>query len=691
MAKESFTTDSNKVKSVGGLNARSNKDLEIIEKERVEALEPEENKTEENLSMLAAALHKLWGEAKLAKLPVEERLAACNRMLEGEYGASKLTAIKTIGGSEAYIRLGARKKRDAYSWIMDILKPSGDRIWTLEATPLPELPPEEESEIALEVVEGLKNQVIAMANAQGVIPPSPEEFEVMVEEVVGDGSEEISKALSEEADKRMEKMALKIEDQMVEGGWFKTFKEVVDDITGYPAGIMKAPVLRNIPTEVWGQDPESGKWESSVAEKVTPNFDRVSPWDFYPEGDADTVNGGFCFERHRMTRKDLNALLGVPGYKDEAIRKVLREYGDGGLREWLWTDTERIRLKDSSWNILRSKRIDALEFWGSIQGKHLLDFGLTEEQVPDEDLDYEINAWVIGNEIIKAVLSPDKLGKKPYFPTSFEKIPGQIWGKGVPEVLEDLQQVYNSSARALANNIAIASGPQVEVDTDRVGIGADIKNIVPWKVWPSTNQMMSNSPAVRFYQPPLHAQQLIAVMEKWERLADSDSGIPSYAHGDPRVGGAGNTASGLSMMMTAAARGIKNVIQNIDLDQISPVVEQMYNHNMRYDPDDRIKGDAKVKAGGSHSVIAQEQLAMRRKDLLAATANDIDMAIMGLEGRKKQLEEAFKSVEMDPSKMMMGDTSGPPIQQQGPPAGENAQLPGGVGDQGGRSENIVSE
>ena len=53
-----------------------------------------------------------------------------------------------------------------------------------------------------------------------------------------------------------------------------------------------------------------------------------------------------------------------------------------------------------------------------------------------------------------------------------------------------------------------------------------------------------------------------------------------------------NTASGLSMMMTAAARGIKNVVQNIDIDIMSPAVEQMYDYNMQFDPDETLKGDA---------------------------------------------------------------------------------------------------
>ena len=50
---------------------------------------------------------------------------------------------------------------------------------------------------------------------------------------------------------------------------------------------------------------------------------------------------GEMIERHRLSREDLSAMIGVEGYSDAAIRAVLDEYGAGGLHEWLWIDTEK--------------------------------------------------------------------------------------------------------------------------------------------------------------------------------------------------------------------------------------------------------------------------------------------------------------------------------------------------------------
>jgi len=57
-----------------------------------------------------------------------------------------------------------------------------------------------------------------------------------------------------------------------------------------------------------------------------------------------------------------------------------------------------------------SELIDALQYWGSVQGQLLLDWGLTEEEIPDPLMDYPIEGWVVGHWVIKAAINPDPLG-----------------------------------------------------------------------------------------------------------------------------------------------------------------------------------------------------------------------------------------------------------------------------------------
>jgi hypothetical protein len=290
---------------------------------------------------------------------------------------------------------------------------------------------------------------------------------------------------------------------------------------------------------------------------------------------------------------------------------------------------------------------DALEFWGKVSGKMLREWGLSEEDVPDDAREYDANVWMVGNIVIKAVLNYDPLGEKPYAKTSFIKCPGAFWGKGIPEIIEDLQGVCNAAARALVNNMGISSGPQVEVNVERLPPNEDITQLAPWKIWQTINDPVgSSAPAIRFTQPDSRASELMAVYEKFSRLADDNSGIPAYVYGDLNVQGAGRTSSGLSMLMGAAGKGIRQVVMHIDTDVVKPIVMRQFVYNMRYDEDESIKGDVEVIAKGAINLAVKETVNIRRIEFLNATANPVDLEILGKEGRASILREVAKGLQM---------------------------------------------
>jgi hypothetical protein len=333
---------------------------------------------------------------------------------------------------------------------------------------------------------------------------------------------------------------------------------------------------------------------------------------------------------------------------------------------------------------------NALEFWGKVSGKMLREWGMAEQDVPDESREYDANVWVVGNHVIKAVLNYDPLGEKPYSKTSFVKTPGAFWGRGIPEIIADIQDVCNAAVRALVNNMGIASGPQVEVNLERLPPNENISQMHPWKIWQVLNDPLgSSAPAVRFNQPTDNSQMLMAVYERFSRLADDHSGIPAYIYGDTDVQGAGRTASGLSMLMGSAGKGIRQVVMHIDADVIKPVVRRQFMYNMRYDPDKSIKGDAQIVPRGSVNLAVRETVNVRRIEFLGATANPIDTQILGLEGRAAVLREVAKGLQMPvddivPSreKMAFAAKMQPPM-----PAGMSASGEAAPADVGGAPQS----
>jgi hypothetical protein len=195
--------------------------------------------------------------------------------------------------------------------------------------------------------------------------------------------------------------------------------------------------------------------------------------------------------------------------------------------------------------------------------------------------------------------------------------------------------------------MGIASGPQVEVTRDRLAEGEVITKMFPWKIWQTkTDPMCSGQPAIRFNQPEDRSGQLMAVYERFARMADEQSGIPAYVYGDGQVGGAGRTASGLSMLMGSAGKGIRQTIMHIDFDVIGPTVTAQYIWNMQYIDDESIKGDCEVIPRGAVTLANREQLNVRRVEFLQATANPIDSQIVGVKGRAAILREVAKGLAM---------------------------------------------
>lgn len=586
---------------------------------------------------MVSYLKECWDASRIAKKPIEHIMLRAMRQRNGEYEADKLQQIKGQGGSEIYMMITEVKCRAAESWLRDILLDTGAPPWDLQPTPIPELSPEQTAEIQ----ELYAAQVLRIVEEMGKAP-APDEMAELKEMV---GQDYRFKVL-QDAQNRADKMKLKISDQFTQGGWGEAFNDFVTDLVTYPSAFVKGPIVRRQRKLGWTKGAD-GKTTVEAEDVIAPEYERVDPFRIYPEPGITSIDDGYIFEHHPLSRTELADMIGVPGYDDDAIRKVL-EIGNG--QSWINEDVELVKEEQERKFHTHNRPtevFDALEFWGKVSGQMLIDWGLTEDDIEDPAREYDANVWVVGNYVIKAVLNYDPLGEKPYAKTSMFKVPGAFWGKGIPEVIEDIQSVCNAAARALVNNMGIASGPQVEVNLERIPPNEDITQLHPWKIWQVTNDPFgSSAPAVRFTQPDDNATTLLGVYEKFAKLADDHSGIPSYVSGDISVGGAGRTASGLSMLMGSAGKGIRQVVMHIDADVIKPIVFRQFVYNMRYDEDESIKGDVEIMPRGAVNLAVKETVNVRRLEFLNATANEIDMEIVGKDGRAAILREVAKGLQM---------------------------------------------
>ena len=112
------------------------------------------------------------------------------------------------------------------------------------------------------------------------------------------------------------------------------------------------------------------------------------------------------------------------------------------------------------------------------------------------------------------------------------------------------------------------------------------------------------------------------MFDKARQLADESTGIPSFSHGMSGVTGVGRTASGMSMLMGAAAQSIKAVVRNMDDYLLSPMGKSLFAFNMQFNFDKEFaQGDLDVKARGTESLMRNEVRSQRLLQFMQMTAN----------------------------------------------------------------------
>lgn len=655
----------------GLVNFVSNNELDRLADEEARAKKPKEEEIESN--PLVRYVRTMFDGAKVARQETETKMLATLRAIKGEYEPDKLQAIRSFGGSADFIRLTQYKVRDAEAWIMDIINPYGDKTWNIEPTPLADIPPNIAEIMKSKLRARMVQQTISAVTTQGgefdsaTLSQQMEDMEKAV-------TNKVKKKVQEIANQRANGMRLKILDQFEEGGWNQAFKACVNDLTRMKSCILKGPVFKKVRSLKWEQS-NDGKYNPAVSNETIPTFARVSPFDWYPSSNSSHVDDGDAIELEHIKISDLKKVRSAPGYNTKVIDEIIATYPDG-FKEDISTDTERRDLeKDNTINYVSTDIIyDMLNFWGEVPGSLLIEYGKKEDNGEDIEADeyYSVNIKVINNQVIKdPVINPDPLGLKPYNITSFVKNNDSQWGESPGDLMDDIQGICNASVRALINNIAISSGPVIEIDVDRLAPG-ESGDLWPHKKILTTSKKMQEGHAIQFYQAKLLAQELLTVYEKFKRESD-DLVVPSY--GRTNIGGAGRTSSGLAMLMSAAARNIKLAIYNIDQDLVIPVVNKLFNYNMLFIDDDSIKGDIHVKARGTGGVIAKEQIAVRRNEF-RSTLRPTDEQLIGAKGLAYILAKTIESLDMNIDEAMPGyseikeleDMAPPPI----PPGGATA-------------------
>ena len=611
-----------------------------------------------------------------------DRLLAALRAYNGQYDPTKLSEIRKFGGSEVYARLIAAKCRGASSLLRDVYL-GAERPWGLSPPSDPPIPLNVIHSIS-QLVEGevrseMQGAPAVVADPMTGAPPQPAKPGQMpdadtVRQRVFQLMEAARDAAKAHAREEVTITEDKIDQILVEGNFYNALAEFLTMLTIFPAACLKGPTVRMV---------MDVQWSGNVPNKVRKPrlwWEAPSMFDLWWSPGVSAIEDAQMIHRIRITRTDLNDLIGMPGYNSDNIRMVLQNYGTQGLTEnWDSTDATRAILESRENPVYNlTNLITTLEFHGNVQGRMLLEYGFTSQQIPDELRDYAIQAWLIGQYLIKVQLSPSPRQRHPFYITSFEKVPSAVLGNGIPDILSDLQEVTNACLRSIVNNLSISSGPQVVVNDDRLAGQENGEELFPWKRWHVTNPAVSGSTekAIDFFQPQSNAQELLGVFNAFYGLADDVSAIPRYLSGNSPGGGAGRTASGLAMLMGNASKILQTVCANVDREVMTPLLRELLDLILLTDRTGLLTGEEEVQPKGVVVAVQRETLRQRQLEFLQITQNPIDLQIMGPAGRAKVLRAVSTGIGLEGEEVIPSDEQIKAQQAQAQQAAAQQGVPG---------------
>lgn len=335
-----------------------------------------------------------------------------------------------------------------------------------------------------------------------------------------------------------------------------TFDTAMLEMAIYGTAILKGPVIEehiveglqeNVRNVLGWQVPmwqipfkDYPRWRRTYVKQREKRVYPVSIWDFYTDNNADVCNKSIgAMEKHTYSPYEFQQIFfGNPEYNQE---NVVAAYNMACLPE----EYRKLEVQQGQ-NYMgeqnpKDLKVTVVEYWGqapyALVKPHLKE---VPEGVSNKDTDLvecAVELACISSEtdvlssikILKANLNPS--GDRIFKVCPYIKNPGSPWGIGVAESIRDSQKLINSFARLTVDNKALSGNGMFAINKEQIDTRAtkDGLKAYPGKVYFVKGDVRQAIVPLSF---PDVTGGLEVAMDRFERWADEESGIPKYSQGE---------------------------------------------------------------------------------------------------------------------------------------------------------------
>ena len=616
----------------------------------VEDKEDSENKADTKVGTVIGFVQDKYSKAEKARYSDEQRWIKAYQNYRGIYGPD--VQFTSTEKSRVFVKVTKTKVLAAYGQIVDVLFGSNKFPISINPSVLPDGVEESVNfETNQEIQKAAEKDftdlnylqpgetIIDLRERLSGLSKKLEPVQDKIEEGPGTTPTQATFHPAMVAAKKMEK---KIHDQLEESNARKQLRIAAFETALFGTGIMKGPFAYDKEYPSWSED---GEYTPTI--KTVPQTSSVSIWNFYPDPDANNMDEAeYVVERHKMSRSQMRGLKKRPFFRSNAIDTAI-SMGESYSKEW-WE-----QVMEEADQETKAERYSVLEFWGYVDTDLLQEYDIEIPKELENQDQVSVNIWVCNGQVLRLVMNPFTPSILPYYAVPFEVNPYSFFGVGIAENMDDTQNLMNGFMRMSVDNAALSGNLLIEVDETNLVPGQDL-SVYPGKVF--RRQGGAPGQAIFGTKFPNVSNENMQMFDKARVLADESTGFPSFAHGQTGIQGVGRTASGISMLMSAANGSIRTVVKNVDDYLLGPLGRAFFHFNMQFDYDDEIKGDLEVKAEGTESLMANEVRSQRLMQFLGVVQNPVLAPFAKMD---YIIREIAKSMDLDPDKLTnsMGDAA----------------------------------
>lgn len=226
---------------------------------------------------------------------------------------------------------------------------------------------------------------------------------------------------------------------------------------------------------------------------------------------------------------------------------------------------------------------------------------ITEDEVPAGDFT-EVTVWIANRgTLLRISENPFIMKDRSFISFQYDTVPGKFWGRGVSEKGYNPQKALDAEMRARIDGLALSTYPMLLIN------GLVAPRNQDYQVRPGRNIVVNGGVGdsvapFKFPGPDPQSHQHTSDMERMVTVATGslDSAAPLGVN--PR----NETASGISMMLSAVLKRSKRTLRNIEGQLLSPLVHKYVWRSMQFNPTKYPKQDYSFRVVGALGAQARE-------------------------------------------------------------------------------------